>query len=163
MDTAIRIAISVDFLSSFASLPRQVQKKVTEFIGKFKSNPKSPGINIEKIHDGTDKNMRSIRIDDTYRGILLKQEEADIYLLLWVDHHDEAYQWAKRKRCEINKRTGSIQIYDVVRDDNNVESTADSGDIKGIFDNISDDDLLKLGVPESLCDYLRTLKTEEAF
>ena len=163
MDNTIRIAISADFLSSFASLPRQVQKKVTEFIGKFKSNPKSPGINIEKIHDGTDKNMRSIRIDDTYRGILLKQEEADVYLLLWVDHHDEAYQWAKRKRCEINKRTGSIQIYDVVRGDTIAENTADSGDIKGVFDNISDDDLLKLGVPESFCDYLRTLKTEEAF
>ena len=163
MDTAIRIAISADFLSSFASLPRQVQKKVTEFIGKFKSNPKSPGINIEKIHDGADKNMRSIRIDDTYRGILLKQEEADVYLLLWVDHHDEAYQWAKRKRCELNKRTGSIQIYDVVQANENVDGTVATRAVKGIFDNISDDTLLKLGVPESLCGYLRTLKTEEAF
>jgi superfamily I DNA/RNA helicase/mRNA-degrading endonuclease RelE of RelBE toxin-antitoxin system len=162
MDNAIRIAISADFLSSFASLPRQIQKKVTEFIGKFKSNPKSPGLNIEKIKDGTDKNMRSIRIDDTYRGILLKQEESDVYLLLWVDHHDEAYEWARRKRCEINKRTGSIQIYDVIRaDDTDVKNTSVTD--SGIFDAVSDDDLLKLGVPESLCSYLRTLKTPDDF
>ena len=161
MENAIKMAISSDFLSSFSALPRQIQKKVTDFIGKFKSNPQSSGINIEKIKDGTDKNMRSVRIDDTYRGILLKQDENDVYLLLWVDHHDEAYDWAKRKRCEINKRTGSIQVYDVLNDvDNN--STHDNS-VTGLFDGATNEDLLKLGVPESLCDYLRTFKSADEF
>ena len=162
MEKAIKMAISADFLSSFSALPRQIQKKVTEFIGKFKSNPQSSGINIEKIKDGADKNMRSVRIDDTYRGILLKQEETEVYLLLWVDHHDEAYDWAKRKRCEINKRTGSIQVYDVVDSDIEENSSYDSS-VKGLFDCVTDEDLLKLGVPESLCNYLRSLKTADDF
>ena len=163
MENTVKIAISSEFLSSFARLPRQIQKKVSELIGKFKSNPGSNGLNLEKIQDATDKNMRSIRIDDTYRGVLLKQNDSEIYLLLWIDHHDEAYEWAKRKRCEINKRTGSIQVYDVVRSDDNDADIVVSSDIKGIFDDISDNDLLKLGVPESMCAYLRTLKTEEKF
>lgn len=158
MDEAIKVAISADFLSSFASLPRQVQKKVTEFINKFKTNSKSTGINLEKIKDGTDKNMCSVRIDDTYRGILLRQAEANVYLLLWVDHHDEAYEWARRKRCEINKRTGSIQIFDVQEVSDPV-----STDVKGIFDDFKTEDLLKIGVPECLCDYLKSLKTQEIF
>lgn len=159
MDEAIKVAISSDFLSSFAALPRQVQKKVTEFINKFKTNSRSSGINLEKIKDGTDKNMCSVRIDNTYRGILVRQEDSNVYLLLWVDHHDEAYEWARRKRCEINKRTGSIQVFDVQE----VTKTDDKNDAPGIFDNIRNEDLLTLGVPESLCDYIRSLKTPEKF
>ena len=159
MDEAIKVAISSDFLSSFAALPRQVQKKVTEFINKFKTNTKSSGINLEKIKNGTDKNMCSVRIDNTYRGILVRREDSNIYLLLWVDHHDEAYEWARRKRCELNKRTGAIQIFDVQE----VTETVELPDEPGLFDNIRSEELLSLGVPESLFDYLRTLKTPELF
>ena len=159
MDETIKVAISSDFLSSFAALPRQVQKKVTEFINKFKTNSKSSGINLEKIKDGTDKNMCSVRIDNTYRGILVRQEDSNVYLLLWVDHHDEAYEWARRKRCEINKRTGSIQVFDV-KEASEVEEVSD---VPGIFDNITNEQLLSLGVPETLCDFTRSLKTVEKF
>ena len=107
------VAISSDFLTAFANLPRQAQGKVTEFINKFRNNPISPGINYEKLHDAADKKMYSVRIDDTYRGIVVRQEESGIYLLLWVDHHDEAYEWARRKKCEINPITGNLQVFDV--------------------------------------------------
>ena len=158
MEESIKVAISSDFLSAFATLPRQIQKKVTEFINKFKTNPKSSGINLEKIKDGKDKNLCSVRIDDTYRGILIRQEKSNVYLLLWVDHHDEAYEWARRKRCEVNKITGTIQVFDVL------EVIEESNDTQpGIFDEVKKKDLLTLGVPECLCDYLRTLKTADSF
>lgn len=82
-------------------------------MNKFRNNPLSPGINYEKINSGVDKKIYSVRIDDTYRGIVVRQEETGVYLLLWVDHHDEAYQWASRKRCEVNPKTGAIQVFDV--------------------------------------------------
>ena len=88
------VAISSDFLTAFAALPRHVQGKVTDFVNKFRNDPTSPGINYEKINDATDKKMCSVRIDDTYRGIVVRQQETGVYLLLWVDHHDEAYDWA---------------------------------------------------------------------
>ena len=91
------IAISSDFLTAFAALPRQVQGKVTDFINKFRNNPTAPGINYEKINNVTDSKICSVRIDDTYRGIVAREKESGVYLLLWVDHHDEAYDWAKRK------------------------------------------------------------------
>ena len=37
----------------------------------------------------------------------MRQQETGVYLLLWVDHHDEAYQWAARKRCEVNPKTAT--------------------------------------------------------
>ena len=93
MTENIKVVISSDFLTSFARLPRQIQGKVTEFVNKFRNNPLSPGINYEKINSGVDKKIYSVRIDDTYRGIVVRQEETGVYLLLWVDHHDEAYQF----------------------------------------------------------------------
>ena len=96
------IAISADFFSAFAALPKQAQGRVLDFMEKFRANPRSPGINYERIHNAADPNMRSVRIDDTYRGIIVRQDESEVYLLLWVDHHDRAYQWAERKRCKIN-------------------------------------------------------------
>ena len=40
----VKVAISSDFLTAFARLPRQVQGKVTEFVNKFRNNPRSPGM-----------------------------------------------------------------------------------------------------------------------
>ena len=45
------VAISSDFLTAFAALPRHVQGKVTDFVNKFRNDPTSPGINYEKIND----------------------------------------------------------------------------------------------------------------
>lgn len=86
------IAISADFFTAFAALPRQRQSRVLDFMEKFRADPNSPGINYEKIRNAYDPNMRSVRIDDTYRGIVVRQERSGVYLLLWVDHHDRAYQ-----------------------------------------------------------------------
>ena len=143
MTDNIKVAISSDFLTAFARLPRQVQGKVTEFVNKFRNNPLSPGINYEKINSGIDKKIFSVRIDDTYRGIVVRQQEAGVYLLLWVDHHDEAYQWASRKRCEVNPKTGAIQVFDV---QTTVEPVSTPEKV-ALFAIAKDDELLKLGVP----------------
>ncbi|MDO5343170.1 MAG: 3'-5' exonuclease [Bacteroidia bacterium] len=154
----IKVAISADFLTAFAALPRQVQGKTTEFINKFRNNPKAPGINYEKINEAYDKKICSVRIDDTYRGIVARQEESGVYLLLWVDHHDEAYDWAKRKRCEVNQLTGAIQVYDMKAAE---ESAVDT--TKGILGGVSDNVLVKLGLPEVLVAFVKSLSSAEAF
>lgn len=69
----VKVAISSDFLTAFARLPRQVQGKVTEFVNKFRNNPLSPGINYEKLNSGIDKKIFSVRIDDTYTSSLCNQ------------------------------------------------------------------------------------------
>ena len=65
-----------------------------EFFNKFRTNPNSPGINYEKIDEGIDKNICSVRIDDAYRAIVVRCPDTNVFMLLWVDHHDEAYAWA---------------------------------------------------------------------
>jgi superfamily I DNA/RNA helicase len=154
------VAISSDFLTAFAALPRQIQGKVTEFINKFRNNPTSPGINYEKINDAADGKICSVRIDDTYRGIVVRLEESGVFLLLWVDHHDEAYDWARRKKCIINPQTGSVQVFDLQKMDE-AESLIPKNSY--LFAQVSDSDLLLLGVPEEQIDVIRTIATVDDF
>ena len=159
MAEIVKVAISSDFLTAFARLPRQVQGKVTEFVNKFRNDPLSPGINYEKLNAGIDKKIYSVRIDDTYRGIVVRQQETGVYLLLWVDHHDEAYQWASRKRCDVNPKTGAIQVYDV---QTIVEKVPALQQVR-LFASAKDDDLLKLGVPEMQLDLVRSFVNKDDF
>lgn len=159
MTGSVKVAISSDFLTAFARLPRQVQGKVTEFVNKFRNNPMSPGINYEKLNAGMDKKIYSVRIDDSYRGIVVRQQETGVYLLLWVDHHDEAYQWASRKRCEVNPNTGAIQVYDV---QTVVEKASAPANVY-LFASAKDEELLKLGVPEVQIEFVRSFICKEDF
>ncbi|NHX33063.1 DNA helicase, partial [Escherichia coli] len=107
MDTP-KIAIASDFLLSFAAIPKAQQKKVQEFLSKFRENPTSSAINYEKIRDAKSKNVHSVRIDQAYRGIVLKPEKGNVYMLMFVALHDDAYDWARTHRCEIHPSTGAI-------------------------------------------------------
>lgn len=152
------VAISTDFLTSFAALPRQKQGKATEFFNKFRTNPNSPGINYEKIDEGIDKNICSVRIDDAYRAIVVRCPDTNVFMLLWVDHHDEAYAWAKRKKCSINKVTGGVQVFDV--QEVTVEKTVEK---ETIFAKYSDAQLLRLGLPEEQLPMVKSLESLDEF
>ncbi len=159
MSEKVRVAISSDFLTAFAKLPRQIQGKTTEFVNKFRNNPTAPGINYEKISQGVDKKIYSVRIDDTYRGIVVRQPETGVYLLLWVDHHDEAYQWAARKRCDVNSLTGAIQVYDV---QNEAEASHNLVE-QSLFSSVTNEELLKLGLPDAQIGLIRSMTTKARF
>ena len=58
MTSNVKVAISSDFLTAFARLPRQIQGKVTEFVNKFRNNPMSSGINYEKLNSGIESNLQ---------------------------------------------------------------------------------------------------------
>ena len=160
----IKVAISSEFMNAFAQIPKKMQGKVLEFITKFRNNPVSASINYEKIAQFKDPTLRSVRIDQSYRGIVKKPDSGNVYMLLWVDHHDKAYEWAKNKKCTINPETGSLQVYDV--DDSQAldsPKVADQQDLHRdyMFSSIHDRHLIKLGVPEDLLPLVREIHTEE--
>ena len=159
MANGVTVAISSDFLTAFAKLPRSIQGKTTEFVNKFRNDPNAPGINYEKLKNGIDKKIYSVRIDDTYRGIVVRQPESGVYLLLWVDHHDEAYDWAARKRCDVNPSTGSVQVYDV-QSSGSPEASEQTG---ALFAQYSNSDLKKISVPEELIAYVKSIPDSKSF
>ena len=153
------VAISADFLSAFAALPRQRQGRVIDFMTKFRANPNSSGINYEKVLNAADPNMHSVRIDDTYRAIVVRQEATGVHLLLWVDHHDRAYNWAIRKRCKVNPTTGVVQVFDLQEE--TIEPSPSAEMEKSLFAGVTDEQLLRLGVPEEKLAETRAIATHE--
>lgn len=156
-----KVAISTDFFSQFAKLQKTSQNRVMEFMSKFRSNPLSPGLNYEKLASKYDQKLYSARVDDTYRVILAREEETGVFLLLWVDHHDEAYDWASKKRIAVNPDTGSLQVYDVVEAPPEEQKPAAPESKPAMFAFLSDADLKKLGVPEELIFLVRAIYTEK--
>lgn len=156
----MKVAISSDFFTALSRLPKTQFNKTIKLVEKFKNSPTSAGINYEKLHFSSDGRMHSIRVDDTYRCIVLKPESGDVYLLLWVDHHDEAYEWAKRHKCMVHPETGSLQIIEtehILSSESN-EFHQDYGSC--FFSDYRDKDLLRIGVPESMLQEVKQIKNE---
>jgi superfamily I DNA/RNA helicase len=166
LQNTFRLAISDDFFDAYSRLPRNAQGKVSEFINRFRQDPTRPGLNYESIHDSRDKGMKSVRVDQAHRAIVLKPDSGNVYILLWVDKHDEAYTWARRKVCRINEVSGALQIIDVEDAEATTERLERINQEKiqqpGRFDSIQDKQLMQLGVPEILLPAVRQVTTDEA-
>lgn len=160
MALAIKVALSDDFLRCFAALPRDRQQAAIQFISKFRANPMSPGINYEKINNAADANFRSVRVDQSYRAIVLKPELGNVYCVLWLDKHDNAYEWARRHRAAVHPDAGTLQVYEVT------QHASDAGQqaarvAPGVFDQLKDRELSRLGVPAETVAAIRAIKTED--
>ena len=105
-----KVALAQDFLVSMSKIPQKVQSQIIKWSILFQSNPTASGINYEKIKMCRDNNLRSVRINQDWRGIIFKPEKGNIYVLLYVDHHDDAYRWAKNRKISVNPVTGSLQV-----------------------------------------------------
>ena len=156
----MKVAISSDFFTALSKLPKVGLNKTIKMVEKFKNDPKSPGLNYEKLHFAS--NMHSIRVDQNYRCIVLSPDSGDVYILLWVDNHDDAYNWAKKHTCSINNETGSLQIIESQTsiEESNVLSAKKEKDEQTFFAKFSDKDLKILGVDENLLEYIRQIDNE---
>src|SRR3954463_10779679 len=143
------VAIASEFLDAFASIPRAQQRKVREFTEKFRTNPKGPGINYEKIHAVKDDKVRTVRIDQKYRAVILRPPEGDVYVLVWVDNHDEAMDWARKRTFEVNPHTGALQVVSVTEAEQAVHVQPEARP-SGLFASFADDVLLSFGLPAVL-------------
>lgn len=164
-----QVALSSDFLTAFAEIPKKKQKTVREALEKFKRDPTSAAQNYEKIHDVLDDKVRTVRCGIDYRAIVIHPPNGDVHLFVWVDHHDEAMAWARKKRFEVNKHTGTLQVYEVsesiaapaqspvdVPAQASIEAeTIPPGRLFSGYDNTT---LLLFGVPEPLIIAVRALR-----
>ncbi len=156
-----RVAIYDEFLDSFARIPRDQQKKVNKFLRLFRADPTAASINYESIGSFRDPNLRTVRIDQAWRAIVLKPERGNVYVMLWVDHHDKAMDWAARKRFEIHPETGALQVLvseTVSAPSESVETVPDGP--PPLYDGVRDRELLRLGVPEHMIEAVRGVLTE---
>lgn len=168
-----KVALSQDFLLQLAKLAANVQSKVMKWAIQFQSDPTSPGINYENINGARDSNLKSVRLDRDWRGIVFKPDAGDVYVLLYVDHHDQAYRWAENRKLSINPVTGAMQLV-VLERVTQEEPAAAPAPVPApaavpatqsvpepMFAALGDRELLSLGVPEESLASVRTIRSDE--
>ncbi len=162
-----KVAIAANYFPAYARIPRKAQRKADEFIRKFQFDPKQASIHYEPIGGASDKQLRSVRVGDDYRAIVRAPEQGDLFILLYIDHHDEAYRWAEGKQLQVHPATGTLQFFDVDEASAAVtsaqsEEATESGDFveRRLFSDYSDQQLFIGGVPQALLPAVRALYTD---
>lgn len=160
----ISIACADSYFTACKKLPTQVLRDEMTFREKFMKDPTGRGLNYEKIIAG-DGTIRSVRVNGSYRAIVKipSQEAKNIYTLLWIDSHDEAYDWASKKHIGVSDITNAIEIYDVINKENIISKTPKAMLQPKLFDKITDADFAKMGISNNLLWIVRAIQTTTDF
>lgn len=155
------VAFSDKYFESLLKLTPNEQSQANKAVMLFQQDRNHPSLNYEKLPSFRDDKVRSIRANQDVRIILAAAEKEDLYLMLYVNHHDTAYKWAEKRKIEINPNTGSLQVFTVEESALEPASGAQETPAQpGLFDAIRDRQLLQLGVPEDALALVRSMKIE---
>lgn len=100
--------IAGTFTKALSKLSRQEQSAAKITVFDLQQDPSAPGLKFHRIDKSKDQNFWSIRVNSDVRIVVHKT--ADSFLICYVDHHDDAYKWAERRRIETHPKTGAAQI-----------------------------------------------------
>ncbi len=151
--------IADTFTDSLARLTGDEQKAVKTTAFDLQLNPANPGMQFHRLDNARDTNFWSVRVNQDIRLIVHKTDAS--LLLCYTDHHDDAYQWASRRKLEVHPKTGAAQLVEVretvkeifIPKYMDVEQPAPPKPL--LFADIPEDDLLSYGVPAEWMDDVR--------
>ena len=153
------------FRAALTRLANDEQKQVKQTVYDLQDDSTHPGLSMHRVNKTRSPDIWSVRVGRDIR-IILQKSGADL-ILAYVDHHDDAYGWAERRRIEAHPTTGALQIVEVRE---LVEEVAAAGPVSeqyahaepALFASLSADDLLSVGVPiDWIADVL--VVTEDGF
>ena len=143
--------IADTFTSSLNRLTADEQRAAKTTAFDLQLNPANPGMQLHRIDLIKDKNFWSARITRDLR--LIVHRTASSMLLCYVDHHDQAYDWARRRVLERHPKTGAAQFVEIRETIKEipryveVEQEIPAAPKQLLFGHFAEDELLGFGVP----------------
>lgn len=156
----VSVAFSDKYFDSLLKLTPNEQAQANKAVMLFQQDPQHGGLHYEKLTAFRDDKLRSIRVNQDVRIILATVEKQNLYLMLYIDHHEQAYFWAARRKVEINPNTGNLQVFTVQEQELIAAEQPAMVTQPGLFDAIRDRQLVQLGVPEEALPLVRSMKIE---
>lgn len=163
--------IADTFTDSLGRLTAQEQKAIKTTAFDLQLDPTSNGLSFHKLDRAKDTNFWSVRVNIDIR-IIVHRTAASI-LLVYVDHHDDAYKWAERRKIERHPTTGAMQLVEVRERVEEVEifkpkdvAAAPAPAAKPatrLFDNLRKFELMAFGVPEEWVNDVRAATEDTLF
>ena len=148
----MQFRIADTFTSSLAPLSNEQQKAAKTTAFDLQVNPTQPSHSLHRVAGAKDPDFWSVRINLDLRIILHRTGENVV--LCYVARHDDAYQWAGRRRLETHPTTGAAQLVElreVVQEISvpvYVQVEAEDPPKPQLFARIPENQLLGYGVPE---------------
>lgn len=109
MGTQFRIADT--FTSSLTRLTGEEQKAVKTTAFDLQIDPTGKGMSFHRLERAKDPNFWSVRVSRDLR-LIVHRTPASL-LLCYVNHHDDAYRWAERRKLEAHPTTGAAQLVEI--------------------------------------------------
>lgn len=97
----------------FGKLDGSVRKAAFAFLEKLQENDANPGLHIEPINGAADSRVRTGRVNDFWRAVLVKIQGQSVdahYVYLGTYQHDEAIAYAKTAVVRINPKNGIAEL-----------------------------------------------------
>ena len=163
----MQFLIADSFTDSLSRLNGDEQKAVKTTAFDLQMNSANPGMSFHRLDKARDKNFWSVRASSDIRIIVHKTSGS--LLLCYVDHHDDAYSWAERRKLETHPTTGAAQIVEIRETVKEIvipsyiqSEEPEKAPAPPLFRAESDESLLKYGVPPEWLDDVRALTDEDA-
>jgi hypothetical protein len=159
--------ISDTFTDSLTRLTNQEQKAAKTTAFDLQLDPANPGLRFHKLDRVKDPNFWSVSVNLDIR--LIVHKTAASLMLCYVDHHDDAYKWASKRKIERHPKTGAAQLVEVretveeVTIHKTVEVSAPARPKPHLFQHLADDDLLSYGIPPEWLDDVQTATEDTLF
>jgi superfamily I DNA/RNA helicase/mRNA-degrading endonuclease RelE of RelBE toxin-antitoxin system len=164
----MQFLIADTFTDSLTRLTADEQKSVKTTAFDLQTNPAHPSLQFHKLDRAKDPRFWSVRAGRDVRLIVHKTDATVV--LCYADHHDRAYAWAERRKLERHPTTGAAQLVEVrervqeivVPVYVNVEApTPAAPPVQPALAHVSEDDLLRYGVPTEWLDDVRAANEDE--
>jgi hypothetical protein len=143
--------IADTFTDSLSRLTGEEQKAVKTAAFDLQMNPAQPGLQFHRIEKSKDRNFWSARVSLDLRLIVHRTESG--LLLCYADHHDPAYDWARRRKLDVHPKTGAAQLVELretvheIAIPKHVEVQRPAPPKPALFATTPESDILACGVP----------------
>ncbi|MBO4238581.1 UvrD-helicase domain-containing protein [Pseudonocardia alni] len=155
-----RLAATTEFLSEYATLQKPVRKAVDKAIRMF-AEATHTGAHLEKINGSKDPLIRTIRVGDFWRGVVLAPKKGDRHTLIHVLPHDDAIAWARNRTASVNERTGVIEFRDATALQGLAgDVSAPADETPPLFAHVGDADMTRLGIDSGVLAAARQMTNE---
>lgn len=153
------------FRRSNSKLDGSVKNQVLDFLMKLQERPDMPGLDLKTPRGVTDSRIKTARVNDFWRAVLIELPKSNGYILVAVKPHDDAYTFAGQLRFGVNEVTGALEVVDeaalaeaVTRAE---AAPAPDDPPTPVLKGLRARDLRPFGIAEDIAEKLVTLTTED--
>jgi superfamily I DNA/RNA helicase/mRNA-degrading endonuclease RelE of RelBE toxin-antitoxin system len=159
------------FENSYNELDGSVRSRVLSFMVKLQQDLDATGLDFKRPKGAASKHVRTARVNDNYRAVLVNAGADDDNSTLWlvaVKKHDDAYKFAETLTLQVNEKTGAAELYDPIALGEAVDQAraakVDSAlEAKPVIpENVSQADLERFGVAKDIAAELTIITAEDA-